>query len=426
MLGMVGQGAMPVWSPDSKHLIIRGRPTDEPGSQDWWVVPADGTAPVRTHAVESLAPLGIVHHPVGWAGNSIYYVSGTTIEGINLFRVPIDPKDRTIRGPAERITSGPGMKTYPTVMPDGRVFFTNMTAEIGAWSVAARPDEAVVSATPEKLTQDLMQKFSPSISRDGTRAAFIAFGGVQETKIEVRTKDLRTGQETALPLQGVNLGNTVLSPDGSVLAYLDRVAGKLRSFILAPGAAAGREICESCAVFGFFPDNRSVLVQAVPREIEKLDLQTGKRTAVLASREGVIQGASLSPDGKWIAWHAGEPDGRAAIRIDPAEAAQGDGQETVTVAEAGYVLGAPAWSPNGRYLYYLSEKNGRCALFVRELDPRTKRPKAEERQVFIPPDGRLWMNLPKGNFAVGVAKDRIIFAATEVSGNIYLARPKKR
>jgi hypothetical protein len=36
------------------------------------------------------------------------------------------------------------------------------------------------------------------------------------------------------------------------------------------------------------------------------------------------------------------------------------------------------------------------------------------------------MNLPKGNFAVGVAKDRIIFAATEVSGNIYLARPKKR
>ncbi|NTV80941.1 MAG: protein kinase, partial [Candidatus Aminicenantes bacterium] len=426
MLGMVGQGAMPVWSPDSKHLIIRGRPADEPGLQDWWVVPADGTAPVRTHAVESLAPLGIVHYPVGWTGNSIYYVSGTTIEGINLFRVPIDPKDRTIRGPAKRIISGPGMKTYPAVMPDGRVFFTNMTAEIGAWSVAARPDEAVVSATPEKLTQDLMQKFSPSISRDGARAAFIAFGGVQETKIEVRVKDLRTGQETAIPLQSVNLDNVVLSPDGSALAYQDRVAGKLRSYVMTPGAAVGREVCEGCAVRGFYPDNRSVLIQAVPKELEKLDLQTGKRTLVLASQQDIVQGAGLSPDGKWIAWHAGGPDGRAAIRIDPAEMPAGGKKETVTVAEAGYILGAPAWSPNGRYLYYLSEKNGRCALFVRELDPQTKKPVAEERQVFIPPDGRLWMNLPKGNFAVGVAKDRIIFAATEVSGNIYVARPKKR
>jgi Tol biopolymer transport system component len=363
---------------------------------------------------------------VGWIGNYIYYAAGTTIEGVNLFRVPIDPKDRTIRGPAERITSGPGMKIYPTVMPDGRIFFTNMTAEIGAWSVTARPDEAVVSATPEKLTSDIMQKFSPSVSRDGARAAFIAFGGEKESRIEVWVKDLRTGHEKTIPLQGFSTGGTVLSPDGSVLAYQDRVAGKLRSFILAPGAAAGREVCEGCAVFGFYPDNRSVLVQTVPREVEKLDLQTGKRTVVLASREDIIQGASLSPDGKWIAWHAGEPDGRAAIRVDPAEASQGGGQGTVTVAEAGYFLGAPAWSPNGRYLYYLSEKNGRCALFVRELDPRTKRPVAEERQVFAPPEGRLMMNLPKGNFAVSVAKDRIVFAATEVSGNIYLAKPKKR
>jgi hypothetical protein len=51
---------------------------------------------------------------------------------------------------------------------------------------------------------------------------------------------------------------------------------------------------------------------------------------------------------------------------------------------------------------------------------------AEERQVFAPPDGRLMMNMPKGNFALSVAKDRIIFAATEISGNIYLAKPKKR
>jgi Tol biopolymer transport system component len=426
LFGMIPQGAAPVWSPDSKHLIFRGRLADDPKSADWWVAAADGKELVRTHAVENLGPLGIVHYPVGWIGKSIFYVSGTTIEGINLFRAPIDPNDLAIRGPAERITSGPGMKVYPTIMPDGRIFFTNMTAAIGTWSVAARPDEAVVSATPEKLTRDLMQKFSPSISRDGTRAAFIAFGGIQGSKIEARMKDLRTGQETAIPLQSINLDNTVLSPDGSVLAYQDRVAGELRSYVMAPGAAAGREVCAGCAVLGFFPDNRSALVQVVPKEIEKLDLQTGKRTVVLSSRQDIIEVARLSPDGKWITWLAGEPDGRAAIRIDAAETPPGGGQETLTVAEADYYLGSPAWSPNGRYLYYLSEKNGRCALFVRELDPRTKRPLGEEREVFVPSEIRLMMNMPKGNSAIGVAKDRIIFTATELSGNIYLAKPKKR
>ena len=36
------------------------------------------------------------------------------------------------------------------------------------------------------------------------------------------------------------------------------------------------------------------------------------------------------------------------------------------------------------------------------------------------------LNFPKGNGAIGVAKDRIIFEATAITGNIYLAKPKKR
>jgi Tol biopolymer transport system component len=426
LFSMVPQGARPVWSPDSKHLIFRGRLANDPGSMDWWVVPADAAVPIRTHGVDNVGSLGIVFYPDGWIGNSIYYVNGTTIEGINLFRASIDPKDWTIRGPAERITSGPGIKCYATVLPDGRIFFTNLTVAINTWMVTARPDEAFVSATPEKLSQDLMQKFSPSISRDGTRAAFIAFGGLQQTKIEVRVKDLRTGQETAIPLQSVNLDNTVLSPDGAILAYQDMVGGALRSYVMAPGAAAGREVCEGCAFLGFFPDNKSALVQALPKELEKLDLQTGKKTTVLASREDTVQAACLSPDGEWIAWLAGEPDGRAAIRIDSLEAPQSGARNSITVAEADYYLGPPAWSPNGRFLYYPSEKNGRCSLFVRELAARSKRPVADERQVFVPLDSRLMMNMPKGNSTTSIAADRIIFTATEYTGNIYVARPKKR
>ncbi|MBN2205773.1 MAG: serine/threonine-protein kinase, partial [Candidatus Aminicenantes bacterium] len=252
---MTLQGAALVWSPDGKHLIFRGRRVEDARSGDWWVAPVDGGKASRTHAVENLGLVTLVHYPVGWVGNDIYYVSGTTIEGVNLFRVSIDPKDLTVRGPAENVTTGPGMKVFPAIASDGRVVFTNMTAAITTWSVSARADEAVITGDPGRLTQDLMQKFSPTISRDGSKAAFMAFGGIRDTRFEVRVKDLRAGQETAFPVQGGVLGGTVLSPDGSRLAYRDIVDGKMRTYILAPGAATGREVCAGCYLLDIFPGN---------------------------------------------------------------------------------------------------------------------------------------------------------------------------
>jgi eukaryotic-like serine/threonine-protein kinase len=427
LFGFIVHGATLVWSPDGKYLLFRGRRVNDPKSTDWWVAPVDGGEPVRTHAIENLGLTTIVQFPVGWAGNSVYFVSGTTIEGVNLFRASIDPKTLTVTGPAAAITTGPGMKIYPAVMPDGRVFFSEMTVAMNAWSVAARPDEAVVSAKPQKLTQDLMQNFNPTISRDGAKAAFSAFGGAQAARIEVRVKDLRTGEETKIPVQGISVNQFPrLSPDGSLLAYLDIVEGKNKTILVAPGATAGRELCEGCVVFGFSTDDDFALVQAKPNELEKMDLRTGEKSIILSSSQDIVEDVSLSPDGKWLVWLAGEPDGRAAIRITPFEGRQGGSQGTITVAEAGYYIGSPAWSPNGRFLYYLSEKTGRCSLFVRELDPRTKEPAGDERKIDMSPERPLNLNFPKGNGAIGVAADRIVFEATDMVGNIYLAKPKKR
>jgi Tol biopolymer transport system component len=319
------------------------------------------------------------------------------------------------------------MKLYPTVMSDGRVFYTDMRVAMNAWSVAARSDEAVVTGRPEKLTRDLMQNFSPTISRDGAKAAYSAFGGAQTARIEIRVKDLRTGEETKIPLQGISVSQFPrLSPDGSFLAYIDVIEGKRKAVLVAPGAASGRVLCENCDVIGFSPDDRFALIRAKPNELEMMDLGTGQRSAVLSSPKDIIEDACLSPDGKWLAWLAGEPDGRAAVRISPIAPSQAGSPAPVTVAEADYYLGSPAWSPNGRWLYYLSEKNGRCSLFVRELDPRTKQPAGEEREVFTSVESRLMLNFPKGNGTIGVAKDRIVFEATAMTGNIYVAKPKKR
>jgi len=423
----VGHGASLIWSPDSRSLLFRGRRGDDPKASDWWVVPIDGGEPVRTHAIENLGLTTIVQFPAGWSESSIYYISGTTIEGVNLFKARIDPKSLAITGPVAAITTGPGMKIFLSVMPDGRLFFTEMMAEMNVWSVAARPDETWVSAKPQKLTRDRMQNFGPTVSRDGTKAAFSAFGGAQASKFEVRLMDLGSGEETRIPARTIIINQDArLSPDGTLLAYRDFVEGKAVTLVVARNGAAPRPLCEDGFVAGFFPANDAALVRFKPDQLVRLDIRSGQRDVVLSSPGDRIVDASLSPDGQWIAWHAGEPDGRAAVRITPIAGPEDGTRKALTVAEAGYFLGSPGWSPNGRWLFYLSEKNGRCSIMTRELDPRTRAPIGAEREVLTTTESRLWLNYPKGNGAIAVASDRILFEGSVMTGNVYVASPKKR
>ena len=422
----LSQGAAFTWSPDGRHVLFHGSRIGEPNSRDWWVAPADGGEVVRTHARRTLDLNTIVHFPVAWSGNDVYFASGTTIEGINLFRAAIDPRSWAIRGPAEPITTGPGMKVFASVTRGGRLIIADVTVAMHAWSVAARPDAAEVLGMPERLAQDLMQNFSPTVSRDGGKVAFTAFGGAALARVGVRVVDLRSGRDLSVPVRGIGVNQVPrLSPDGSLLSYRDVVEGQSRTFVLSPGRSSGREVCTGCVVLAFFPDNRFALARARPKELDKLDLESGALTRALAAGQDVIMDASLSTDGMWIAWVAATPEGTTAIRVSPAGSTPEGAPRTVTIAEDDRYLGAPAWSPNDLRLYYLSEAGDRCALVAQELDPRTKHPAGRVREIALGLGDRLRLNFPRGNGVVAVAADRIVFEATEARGNIYLVTPSK-
>jgi Tol biopolymer transport system component/predicted Ser/Thr protein kinase len=419
----VNQGAAPVWSPDGKNLIFCGRRVDDPASTDFWVAPIDGGKPVRTGAVKNLSLTLFTRFPTGWDDHGVYFTVGTTIEGLNIFRVPIEAGTWSIAGPAVPITSGLGMKAFAGVARNGLIAFANITAGLDAWSVPANPDDGVMSSNPARITQDLMTKVSPSISRDGRTIAFTAFGGIQAGRIEIRRKDLQTGQETVFPMQGMSLSqNPRLSPDGSLLAYRDFVGGSSFTFLISKGAAAGTELCKACTVLAVFSDNASALVQADSKGLEKMDIRSGVKTAVLAADSGTINDASLSPDDAWIACLVGRPDGRAAIEI----ARCGGGGDRILIAEDARYLNSPRWSPNGRYLYFVSEQNDHCAVFAQRLDPITKKPLGKAREVFTSRNKGFEMNFPKGLSMIGVAADKIIVQGDACTGNIFLATPRGR
>jgi serine/threonine protein kinase len=422
-------GATPVWSPDGKSILIRGGRDDDPASADWWVLPLDGGNPVRTLAVKNLGLPPAIYYPCGWAGTDVYYILGTTIEGVNIYKASIDPKSWIVSGPSSAVTAGPGMKIFVSNPRDGRIVYAETTSIIDAWSVPARPDEGAVGQELRKVTQDLMQKFNPSLSRDGRKIAFTAFGGLKNERLEIRVKDLTNGRETVRPIQiqNINFGQYPrLSPDGNRLAYRDFIAGQWHTFFAPADSTTGTDAGPIGRVVDFFSDPDFVLVRSKADELSKRNLKTGESAPVLTISPGHYDDGHLSPDDRWVVYLTGLPDGRAAISIAPLGPVPTPPSAVVTLIDSDDFLGGPRWSPNGRFVYFLSQKTGQCALYAQEVDPRSKRPLGEARLVYQSPSQRLNLNYPLGNSFIDVAADKIVFTVDGIASNIFRVVPKGR
>jgi Tol biopolymer transport system component/predicted Ser/Thr protein kinase len=422
-------GAGPVWSPDGKSLLVSAARDGVSGSGDWWILPIDGGEPIRTGAVANLNLGSLVQYPEAWKGDEIFYLCGTTIEGVNIFRTAIDPKTLAVSGPPTPLTTGSEMKWGISISSGGLIAYTGMRVAIDVWGISARPDEGLVAKDFRKLTHDVMQKFMPALSQDGRWLAFTAFGGVQANRLELRRMDLRDGREAVFPLaaSGLVFGQFPrFSRDGSLLAYRDIVDGAWHTWIVPAGAAAGRDVGDLGRVWDFFPDADSVLARTDSRTLVKRSLKGGPPTEVVKLGEDVLIDGSLSPDGRWAAFSAGRPDGRAAIEIAPIASPPVPPSAIPSVIVSDRFLSLPRWSPQGRYLFYLAAQEGRSVLCAQRLDPATMRPIGPAKAVFASPSERLNLNYPLGNAHLDVGVDRIIFTVDEVLGNIFLLRPKGR
>jgi serine/threonine protein kinase/Tol biopolymer transport system component len=425
VVGMAA-GSSPVWSEDGKHLIFNGRKIDDPDSLDWWVAPVGGGQAVRTGAHQSLTFSPAWQCPSAWAGSHIYYSTGTTVEGVNIFRVQIDKKSWKVSGPAVRITSGAGMQYQTSVLQDGRLYYTNLNWVANIWTLEASPDRGLISGGPVSVTEDLMVKFDPSLSRDGTKLAYSAFGGIQKPRFEVRLEDLAGGEQRIFPMRATQFGQTPrISPDGNVLSYRDTVEGKFRTFIVSGQDTTGREVCDTCVILGFYQDPNFALVRE-KGELLKYNIASGEKTLLLGANSGRIMEPSLSSDDRWIAFVLGKPDGRVAIYTAPLTESPVPERDWVLLFEEEHYLGSPAWSPNGGYLYYLSERDGPCSVWVQRLDPRSKKPEGETERVYRASQSRFMLNFPPGNGTLVVGKDKLALWMGETTGNIYMATPKKK
>jgi Tol biopolymer transport system component len=402
----------PLWSPDSRSILLRGMRGSDRKTLGLWVA---SVADSKAEAIEGLpaCPDWFARYAVAWRGEFLYYVEGEPINGSTLYRVHLTPGPWRATGAPEKLASFAGVALSASVSARGRMVLPILTFEPNLWSAGLQPGKGTSEGPLEAVTVDSNGKRRLSVAANGSRLAYSTYGPPGQGNVEVRLRDLATGRESLVAGSGTYpFLDPVLSPDGSKVAFVDRREDKLVAYVAESGSTAGQVVCENCRVLGFFPGSSEVLVQ-VGDQLSRRRLDGNGETPLL--RNPHLDRTALSPDGTRLAFTQARPDGSAALYEVDLTRPSDRPDSWVLVAEDRRHVGSPTWSPDGRLLYYVSQHDGSPCVWVQPLDA----------------DGRLAgpasaaLHLHSGNgvvgrmTSIGVTNDRLFLLLTRTKGDIW-------
>ncbi len=187
------------------------------------------------------------------------------------------------------------------------------------------------------------------------------------------------------------------SPDGRRIAFRsERDGGGI--FVIAAFGGPAKRVSPIGFNPAWSPDGRKLAVATekmqdparknVGSQIWQIDLQTGQRK--LLSKDDGVQ-PSWSPNGHRIAyWGVPTGTGKRVLWTVPAE-----GGEPSVAVEDGALNWNPAWSPDGKYLYYSSNRSGSMNFWRVPIDEATGKVLGEPQSISTPSASSGFLSLSK-------------------------------
>ena len=189
------------------------------------------------------------------------------------------------------------------------------------------------------------------IAPDGSRALLGSRG-------EIFTLPAKYGNTRNLTnSSGIHERNSKWSPDGKWIAYISDATGEEEIYIMPQdGGGPARQLTHNGDTYKYkllwSPDSKKILWSDKKLRLQYVDLETEKVTLAAQAKAWEFEDFNWSPDSQWITYAQIEEDRLPTVSIYSLEK-----QQRIEVTDGWFASGEPAFSSDGKFLFFVSNRN---------------------------------------------------------------------
>jgi Tol biopolymer transport system component/DNA-binding winged helix-turn-helix (wHTH) protein len=428
------------WFPDGRHVSVWGRPGDEHWA--FVTVPVDGGTPVYSRLPESgLRDLDEQHIRLGqfvWARSGKFlYFQGESAQTRNIWRVAVDPATLAWEGNPERLTTDVGEEVDLALSPSGgRLAFSVRSHRTSVWGLDFDPRLGRLTGRAQALTPGSSGDVAVDTPRDGSRLVYRSVTAGRTEVGEVTTADRQ--ERVLLVSNDWSTSTPTWSSDGRRIAY-SRPTGS-GSSLGAPNSLVAvlstnprqEQLLTIPSNSAFRPsdwssDGATILGDCRSRPGEASGIcvlpAPGSAPAVPGLRVLVhdpsknLYGPRFSPDQRWISFVAVDVRGSTTSQIFIAPVSGG---RWTPITDGQSFDDKVRWAPDGRMVYFVSDRDGYLNLRARTFDPVEGAPVGDPFGVTSFDTASRGLPSNPAQIEFSVADRRLFLPITETEGAIWV------
>ena len=375
----------PIWTPDGEGIFFCGTRRSGGGpaeEHDFWIARLDGKPAVKTRTFERLAKIPANAHSdilpatsFRWIGERELLFAIQAAGRHEFHRIAFDASWRTVSdSPISPVAVDQPIHPFRS---GAKIAFATARASTGIWGLGLSPNQGSVTGALRRLTGS-REAVSPAVSPDGQTLVFSSPEG--RSRFILCKTDLNTGKVSELGKFAGMSNRLKFSPDGKIV-YLRLMEGsgakKQPIYAVDVSSGAVKKICADCGPpTHATPDGKLVIYEA-PNTIVRLSavrLDTGERWEFLEHPHHAVTSGRVSPDGNWIAFQSDRGlDGRQVHVAPFRAAAKIDTNAWIPITSPDQSSWDPWWSPDGNFLYFLSQRDEAICVWAQRVESVSKR-----------------------------------------------------